>query len=136
MAQPHEEPSDGLTRLPLFPLNLVLFPGQDLPLHIFEERYKDMIRECLEQDAPFGVVLIKEGLEVGAPVEECGQLNLVMTEGRKRIVRRLMYAVGYPVVTLRRVRFGPVNLGNLSPGEWETLSSRDVAALRECAEQV
>jgi 23S rRNA pseudouridine2605 synthase len=46
-----------------------------------------------------------------------------------------MYAVGYPVVTLRRVRFGPVKLGNLSLGEWETLSERDVAALRESAEE-
>ncbi len=63
MAQPHEEPSDGLTRLPLFPLNLVHFPGQDLPLHIFEERYKDMIGECLNQDSPFGVVMIKEGAQ-------------------------------------------------------------------------
>ena len=59
MSQPQEEFSDGLTTLPLFPLNLVLFPGMDLPLHIFEERYKDMIGECLNQDSPFGVVLIK-----------------------------------------------------------------------------
>ena len=81
-------------------------------------------------------VVLDDGLarpvrvEVGAPVEECGKLTLVMTEGRKRVVRRLMYAVGYPVVTLRRVRFGPLKLGNLSPGEWETLSSHDVVALR------
>jgi Lon protease-like protein len=51
--------------LRLFPLNTVLFPGMKLPLHIFEERYKLMIRECLEEDAPFGVVLIKSGEEVG-----------------------------------------------------------------------
>ena len=52
--------------LPLFPLNTVLFPGQLLPLHIFEERYKLMIRHCLEGEATFGVVLIREGDEVGA----------------------------------------------------------------------
>jgi Lon protease-like protein len=51
--------------LRLFPLNTVLFPGMRLPLHIFEERYKVMIRECIEEDAPFGVVLIKSGEEVG-----------------------------------------------------------------------
>ena len=73
-------------------------------------------------------------VEVTCPVEECGRLTLVMTEGRKRVVRRLMYAVGYPVVTLRRVRFGPVRLGELAAGEWETLSSRDVIALKEGAE--
>jgi Lon protease-like protein len=52
--------------LRLFPLNTVLFPGMRLPLHIFEERYKLMIRECIEEDAPFGVALIKSGDEVGS----------------------------------------------------------------------
>lgn len=42
--------------LPLFPLNVVLFPEMSLPLHIFEERYKDMVRECLRETEPFGVV--------------------------------------------------------------------------------
>jgi Lon protease-like protein len=51
--------------LRLFPLNTVLFPGMRMPLHIFEERYKLMIRECIERDAPFGVLLIREGEEVG-----------------------------------------------------------------------
>lgn len=55
--------------LPLFPLNTVLFPGQVLPLHIFEERYRLMIRHCLAQDVPFGVVLIKRGQEVGGDAE-------------------------------------------------------------------
>ena len=73
-------------------------------------------------------------LEVAAPVEGCGNLTLVMTEGRKREVRRLMYAVGFPVVTLRRVRFGSVKLGNLPSGKWGTLSSHDVSALEKCAE--
>jgi Lon protease-like protein len=52
--------------LRLFPLQTVLFPGMRMPLHIFEERYKLMIRECIEQDAPFGVLLIRDGAEVGA----------------------------------------------------------------------
>lgn len=74
-------------------------------------------------------------VEVVAPVGENANLTLVMTEGRKREVRRLMYALGYPVVTLTRVRFGPVKLGNLVSGEWESLSPKEVAALRECTEE-
>lgn len=52
--------------IPVFPLNAVLFPGMILPLHIFEERYKVMINQCLQERRPFGVVLIREGREVGA----------------------------------------------------------------------
>ncbi|MDE2716602.1 MAG: LON peptidase substrate-binding domain-containing protein [Chloroflexota bacterium] len=54
-------------RLPLFPLNVVLFPGGYLPLHIFEERYRLMMRHCLEGDRRFGVVLISSGSDVGDP---------------------------------------------------------------------
>ena len=56
-------------RLPLFPLNTVLFPGQLLPLHIFEARYRQMIQECLQTGRPFGVVLIRRGEEVGEMAE-------------------------------------------------------------------
>ena len=59
----------GVIELPLFPLNTVLFPGQMLPLHIFEDRYRLMIRRCLAEDLPFGVVLIKRGAEIGAEAE-------------------------------------------------------------------
>ena len=64
-----EEPGRDTVSLPLFPLNLVLFPGMPLPLHIFEERYKAMIGECLDTEQAFGIVLIKEGLEVGEPAD-------------------------------------------------------------------
>ncbi|MFN0074318.1 MAG: LON peptidase substrate-binding domain-containing protein [Chloroflexota bacterium] len=53
--------------LPLFPLNVVLFPGMVLPLHIFEERYKLMMGTCMVSDQLFGVSLIRDGEEVGAP---------------------------------------------------------------------
>lgn len=43
--------------IPLFPLNVVLLPGTQLPLHIFEERYKEMIGEAIRDESPFGVVL-------------------------------------------------------------------------------
>ncbi|HEX9571366.1 MAG TPA: LON peptidase substrate-binding domain-containing protein [Burkholderiales bacterium] len=54
-------------RVPIFPLNTVLFPGGLLPLRVFEARYMDMTRDCLKRDQPFGVCLIHEGSEVGAP---------------------------------------------------------------------
>ena len=47
------------TSIPLFPLNVVLFPGMMLPLHIFEDRYKTMIKDCMANDEIFGVVLAK-----------------------------------------------------------------------------
>lgn len=53
--------------VPLFPLQTVLFPGSLLPLRIFETRYMDMAKECLKTGNPFGVCLIREGHEVGAP---------------------------------------------------------------------
>lgn len=51
--------------IPLFPLNTVLFPGGPLPLRIFETRYVDMVRYCMREQSPFGVVLILAGSEVG-----------------------------------------------------------------------
>jgi Lon protease-like protein len=51
--------------LPLFPLNTVLCPGIALPLHVFEDRYRALVKFCLETTSPFGVVMIREGREVG-----------------------------------------------------------------------
>jgi Lon protease-like protein len=53
--------------IPIFPLNTVLFPGGVLPLRIFEQRYLEMTKACLRDNAPFGVCLIREGAEVGTP---------------------------------------------------------------------
>ncbi|HMJ50380.1 MAG TPA: LON peptidase substrate-binding domain-containing protein [Burkholderiales bacterium] len=53
--------------LPIFPLGTVLFPGGTLPLKIFEQRYLDMVANCLRNNQCFGVCLIKEGNEIGAP---------------------------------------------------------------------
>ena len=82
-----------MSLLPLFPLEVVLLPGTPLPLHIFEPRYKEMIRECLTNEAPFGVVrALEEGIaEVGCTAEIItvtkeypdGRLDLI-AEGRKR----------------------------------------------------
>lgn len=55
-------------QLRLFPLaRVVLFPGQRLSLQVFEPRYRLLVSECVQEDEPFGVVLIKEGVEVGGP---------------------------------------------------------------------
>ncbi|HEY8544223.1 MAG TPA: LON peptidase substrate-binding domain-containing protein [Acidimicrobiales bacterium] len=50
---------------PMFPLGTVLVPGMPLPLHVFEPRYRAMLRDCLAGDRTFGVVLIERGSEVG-----------------------------------------------------------------------
>jgi Lon protease-like protein len=60
-------------QIPLFPLHAVLAPGIALPLHVFEDRYRRMVRHCLDTASPFGVVLIREGSEVaprGGGVQE------------------------------------------------------------------
>jgi uncharacterized protein len=57
---------DGVSELmPMFPLSTVVFPHVLLPLHVFEDRYRSMLKECLEDDRRFGVVLISRGSEVG-----------------------------------------------------------------------
>jgi uncharacterized protein len=53
------------TRLPMFPLGAVLFPHASMPLHVFEPRYRELMRDCLAGDARFGIVLIERGSEVG-----------------------------------------------------------------------
>jgi Lon protease-like protein len=56
--------------VPLFPLNTVLFPGMPLDLHIFEPRYQQMVSDCLAQQQPFGVVLIRQGTEALGPLAQ------------------------------------------------------------------
>ncbi|MYE46143.1 MAG: hypothetical protein F4X25_05225 [Chloroflexi bacterium] len=55
--------------LRLFPLNTVLFPGMPIPLNVFEPRYLQLVQECVEQEEPFGISLIREGPEVGGPAD-------------------------------------------------------------------
>lgn len=69
--------------LPLFPLNVVLFPGMVLPLHIFEPRYRLMIRRCLEQGSLFGVVLVQpDSLQGEEHPYQVGTLARIMTAER------------------------------------------------------
>lgn len=82
-----------MSLLPLFPLEVVLFPGAPLPLHIFEPRYKEMIAECLREEKPFGLVRAKDKgvAEIGCSSVilnvtkkyDDGRLDIV-TQGRQR----------------------------------------------------
>jgi ATP-dependent Lon protease len=79
------------TRIPLFPLDLVLFPGMTLPLHIFEPRYKLMVARCLEENLEFGMILAegKTASKTGCTAEIVrkikdypdGRMDII-TEGR------------------------------------------------------
>lgn len=79
--------------IPLFPLNVVLMPGAPLPLHIFEERYKQMVDECLEDGSEFGMILADESgtRKVGCTARivelirryDDGRI-LIMVEGSRR----------------------------------------------------
>ena len=97
-------------RFPLFPLGLVMLPTEVLPLHIFEERYKLMISECLDAETEFGIVwLADDGLrEVGctATVE---QLLERMDDGRMNILVR----GGQPFRLLRRIEDMPYPAGDV-----------------------
>ena len=65
----YDDMQTDVMELPLFPLNVVLFPGQTLPLHIFEQRYRIMVERCIENQEPFGVVLaafLMGALDAGA----------------------------------------------------------------------
>ena len=59
--------TEDRTRLPLFPLNTVVFPGGRLSLRVFEQRYLDMVKQAIADDAPFGICAIREGAETGTP---------------------------------------------------------------------
>lgn len=83
-------------RLPIFPLGLVLLPGEPVPLHIFEPRYKEMVHVCLDGDRPFGIVYASESAvaDVGCTARiqrvatryDDGRLDIVAVgEGRFRI---------------------------------------------------
>jgi uncharacterized protein len=60
----------AMYELSLFPLDTVLFPGTPIHLHIFEPRYRKMMNRCISEDRPFGVVLIRRGLEAGGALAE------------------------------------------------------------------
>src|SRR5262249_60076841 len=92
--------------LPLFPLNSVLCPGIALPLHIFEERYRALVRHCIETTSPFGIVLIREGREVGTGAISftgIGTIAEIRDAGRYEDGRYDLLVVGTRRFEIRRV---------------------------------
>lgn len=99
----------GWTRLPLFPLQVVLFPGSRLPLHIFEERYRVLVNLCIREEKEFGIILDSGGqlAEVGCTADivsvqkvyNDGRMDIIV-EGRRRFrvhrfdAERTPYLVG------------------------------------------
>ncbi len=95
--------------LPLFPLNTVLCPGIALPLHIFEERYRALVRHCLESSSPFGIVMIREGREVGTGAISftgIGTVAEIRDAGRYEGGRYDLLVVGTKRFEIRRVLSG------------------------------
>lgn len=119
-------------RIPIFPLHTVLFPGQVLPLHIFEPRYRQMVAECLRQGAPFGVVLIKKGRDVGpeatpADVGTTARIAQVETlaDGRLNIL-----AVGESRFVVQAVHAGKAYLeATATLAQWPDEHSADLRSL-------
>ncbi len=95
-------------RVPLFPLETVLFPHTMIPLHVFEPRYRELVIYCLEHDSPFGVVLIREGSEVGGEAEpyEIGTLARIGRLRRLEDGRFHLLALGEERFRIRRLHRG------------------------------
>jgi hypothetical protein len=124
-----------VTEIALFPLRSVLFPGGSIRLRIFEPRYLDMVSRCLRADEGFGVVLIREGAEVGPAVTHgVGTLARIadwyrMSNGLLGIMAR-----GTERLRLRSVRRQPDGLlvarvELLGPERGEPLEPRHTAAI-------
>src|SRR5881275_2645742 len=74
---------------PLFPLELVALPTEVVPLHIFEERYKTMMNECLETESEFGIVwLSDDGLKANGCACEIAEVLETMDDGRMNLLTR------------------------------------------------
>jgi Lon protease-like protein len=128
--------------LPLFPLNVVLFPGMTLPLRIFEPRYLEMVDDCMKADQTFGVVCIKRGQETGGPAlphtigttaeivdveQDSSDLLYIVTVGQERFrINRLVHGKPYLVGEVEPYPLVNVNapeVGLLVDGEMALLSA-------------
>ena len=130
--------SQTIEGFPLFPLGLVLLPGEAVPLHIFEERYKLMIGECLDQEREFGIVwLADDGLKevgCGARIErvlerfEDGRLNIVVEGTTPFRLERRIGELAYPA--------GDVELLDDEPGADDSSLERARSAYADLVEEV
>ncbi len=107
---PGDLTGDQSMDLPLFPLHTVLCPGVALPLHVFEERYQAMIGHCLAESSAFGVILIREGREVGfgdIAVAEVGTMAEIREATRHDDGRYDLLTIGTRRFRLDSVRMDP-----------------------------
>ena len=119
--------------IPLFPLNVVLMPGTPLPLHIFEERYKQMVNECLDSGMEFGMVLADESgtRRVGCTARivelvqhyEDGRLVILVEGSRRFRLKNILAGKPYYV--------GDVEYLEDEPGEEITSLAEECVALLE-----
>lgn len=95
-----------MDRIPIFPLQTILFPHTDFPIHVFEDRYRSLVSRCLDEGDEFGVVLIKKGREVAGPAEPhaVGTLAHITAHARLPDGRYLLEVEGG-----RRFRINSVN---------------------------
>lgn len=132
-----------MQELPLFPLNTVLFPGVPISLHIFEERYKEMVETCLASHTPFGVIL---GQDVEDSFGFPGEPILTGTSAQITQVERLadgrlnILAVGMERFQVRSLHYDrPYLMGAVEPlpiaGEGTSSAERASASLRPWVER-
>ncbi|MGA9533770.1 MAG: LON peptidase substrate-binding domain-containing protein [Anaerolineales bacterium] len=121
-----------MRELPLFPLQSVLFPGMPLRLHVFEPRYRLMIRHCLQRDSTFGVALIADGCEANGPLPTPHRIGCVarisylepLGNGRSNLL-----AIGGDRIQIGQVdRSGPYLTGRVEPLQLQAESLRRLEA--------
>ncbi|NLS77161.1 MAG: hypothetical protein GXY76_07880 [Chloroflexi bacterium] len=126
-----------MPKVPLFPLNVVLFPGMILPLHIFEERYKAMVNDCIASGDPFGVVLVPEDAEEAQQTPYCsvgtvahineverlsdGRMNIIVL-GRQRF--SISHIVQHEPYLVAEVDFYAMEQASARPGSAEAERNR------------
>jgi Lon protease-like protein len=118
--------------LPLFPLNVVLFPQMTLPLRIFEPRYLQMVEDCMREDALFGVVGIQSGPEVGGPALPYAVGTTARIVGVERESPDLLYivTVGQDRFRIRELISGkPYLVGNVEPYPLSKLDAPEAGAM-------
>jgi Lon protease-like protein len=127
-----------IERFPLFPLGLVLLPGEKIPLHIFEERYKQMIGECLEEEREFGIVWLADDAlkEIGCAARitdvlerfDDGRMNIVVEGTTPFTLERRIGDMAYPA--------GDIELLDDEPGTDEAALERARKSYADLVEEV
>ena len=129
---------ETIERFPLFPLGLVLLPGEQVPLHIFEERYKQMIGECLDEEREFGILWLADDAlkDVGCAARitrvlerfDDGRMNIVVEGTTPFRLDRRIGELAYPA--------GDIELLDDDPGTDQDALERARKSYADLVEQV